>query len=872
MTHTVFLSCVTNEFGTLRPKLARMVQRTQLLVRHQDDFAHHGVRTLQMLEEEVLASDAVFHVVGNLPGANAPAAQVEDFLKRHPEFAQGFPEIAEDGRKGEISYTQWEAWLALLLGKRLVVYQVKAPAPAADTAEPSQKTHLERLKSRKVYPKVVPDVSELLEEIRISLIELHLLTRQDLEGPPCNLPYSPLGELFIGRGPFLDDLRRRFDAARRKHPGSWPNHAVTGMAGVGKTRLAIEYAWKHQEDYSALLFVNGESPTLLDSHLAGLAGVLRLGLPADAGDPDKRAAVLDWLRRHPGWLLIVDNVDDRAARDGVNAYLKEWHHGHVLITGRYVDWGKDVERLGLHVLSADDAADFLQKSTTERQAGSDDAATARQLADDLGGLCLALEQCSAYVNRLRVSLAEYRRRWQTNVKNVRGWADNVLMKYHEEKKVSVSIATTWQTTMAALSPPVRELLHLLCWLAPEPIPRTFLDAVESEQQFNGDPEEAAAELRSYSLLQRPAECDFETPGEVHRLVQLITREQLTADDRQSSLPRAVGALNAAFTGNPYDVRSWPVLNPLAAHVDEAVHHADAAGIVEPTARLMIQLGLLYKEQIRFPEAETLCRRALAIDEQSFGKDHPAVATDLSNLAQLLHATNRLAEAEPLMRRALAIYEQSFGEDHPNVAVGLNDLAQLLQDTNRLAEAEPLMRRVLAIGEQSFGKDHPKVAFRLNNLARLLHATNRLSEAEPLMRRALAIDEQSFGKDHPNVARGLNNLAQLLRDTNRLAEAEPLMRRALAIYEQSFGKNHPNVATALNNLAGLLQDTDRLAEAEPLMRRALGIFLASLGVRHPSTQTVKNNYAGLLMALGRDEQEVRARLNAVAEPLGMSFDN
>ena len=96
------------------------------------------------------------------------------------------------------------------------------------------------------------------------------------------------------------------------------------------------------------------------------------------------------------------------------------------------------------------------------------------------------------------------------------------------------------------------------------------------------------------------------------------------------------------------------------------------------------------------------RRALAIDEKSFGPDHPNVAIDLNNLALLLQATNRLAEAEPLMRRALAIDEKSFGPDHPNVAIDLNNLALLLQDTNRLAEAEPLMRLALAILAGSYG--------------------------------------------------------------------------------------------------------------------------------------------------------------------------
>ena len=96
----------------------------------------------------------------------------------------------------------------------------------------------------------------------------------------------------------------------------------------------------------------------------------------------------------------------------------------------------------------------------------------------------------------------------------------------------------------------------------------------------------------------------------------------------------------------------------------------------------------------------------------------AVAIRLNNLARLLQDTNRLAEAEPLMRRALAIDEKSYGPDHPNVAIHLNNLAQLLQDTNRLDEAQPLMRRALAIFEKSLGAGHPNTAIVRDNLAEL----------------------------------------------------------------------------------------------------------------------------------------------------------
>ncbi|MGJ8641471.1 MAG: tetratricopeptide repeat protein [Opitutaceae bacterium] len=253
---------------------------------------------------------------------------------------------------------------------------------------------------------------------------------------------------------------------------------------------------------------------------------------------------------------------------------------------------------------------------------------------------------------------------------------------------------------------------------------------------------------------------------------------------------------------------------------------------------------------RLSEAEPLMRRALAIDESSYGDSHPNVAIQLNNLASLLQATNRLSEAEPLMRRALAIFESSLGYSHPNVAIQLNNLASLLKATNRLSEAEPLMRRGLAVEESSYGDSHPNVAIQLNNLAQLLQATNRLSEAEPLMRRALAIDESSYGDSHPKVAIRLNNLAQLLKATNRLSEAEPLMRRALAIFESSYGDSHPNVAIQLNNLAQLLQATNRLSEAEPLMRRALAIDESSYGDSHPKVAIRLNNLAQLLQATNR----------------------
>ena len=67
---------------------------------------------------------------------------------------------------------------------------------------------------------------------------------------------------------------------------------------------------------------------------------------------------------------------------------------------------------------------------------------------------------------------------------------------------------------------------------------------------------------------------------------------------------------------------------------------------------------------------------MAIRETALGRDHPALATSLNNLAGLYYRQGRYAEAEPLYQRSLAILQKAHGRDHPDVAISLNNLAAL----------------------------------------------------------------------------------------------------------------------------------------------------------------------------------------------------
>jgi hypothetical protein len=247
-----------------------------------------------------------------------------------------------------------------------------------------------------------------------------------------------------------------------------------------------------------------------------------------------------------------------------------------------------------------------------------------------------------------------------------------------------SVAITWETTFAELPEPEQGLLQVVAWLAPEPIRLFFIDA-EPLTVAIPEPREALAGLAAFSLA------GFETESDavvIHRLVQDDARRRGDETGREASLRTALDAVNVLATGNPQDVRSWPVWTPLAADVASVASHADAAVIEEPTARLIGDLGIYQQSWGRLREAEPLMRRALAIDEQSYGRVNPSVAIHLNNLVQLLKATNRMAEAEPLSRRQLEIFlafTRSTGHEHPHLRKAIRNYSRLLAAMRRRRE-------------------------------------------------------------------------------------------------------------------------------------------------------------------------------------------
>src|SRR5208283_442112 len=247
----------------------------------------------------------------------------------------------------------------------------------------------------------------------------------------------------------------------------------------------------------------------------------------------------------------------------------------------------------LDVLPEEDAAAFLLERTESRRkkmlTDSEDAAA---VARDLGGLALALEQGGAYVAKIRVSLSEYRRRWESRKEEVLAWHDEMLMKYPK------SVATTWQTTIEELSQSERKLLNILAWLAPEPIPLSLL---EGNIVDGADARDTLAGLVSWSLARWMADGEGFT---VHRLVQEITRHRLPDNnEKENALNAVLDLLNARLPSLDWDEKGWRLWEQLAPHCRTLLDHL-SGHVLEPKAvRMMNQYGVWLQNRGRYTNAE-----------------------------------------------------------------------------------------------------------------------------------------------------------------------------------------------------------------------------------------------------------------------------
>ena len=707
----------------------------------------------------------------------------------------------------------------------------------------------ELLKVVRQGPSLSPPDPQLVDAILTKFAELPLTSL------PPRAPALPDGSdrlfdanpLFVGRSAELLAL-----ANALKGQTTLVVHqtaAATGMGGIGKTQLAVEFAHRYGPYFAGGVFwLSFATPDAIEAEVA-VCGAAMPEMPDSYRDLDLPTQVAlvqqAWQRPIPR-LLIFDSCEHEAL-------LVRWRPTsggcRILLTSRRQVWdlSLNVQSLALHKLQSAESIELLRKFRPDVSALGP---VLKDIAHELGDLPLALHLAGSYLkDRMRAITPE------RYLEQLRAPAllDHISLHWKTLLPADYvpNVVRTFALSYDQLGSdhPIdlmaqRLLACAACFAPGESLPWVLLAAslAAGDEEQNALAVDALNRLLALGLVE---EVDLDAIR-IHRLIALYVTH--TAPDQMIDAQRAVEAALAEaaeqvnLAGLPGRLLSWQL--HLRHITDKAIVRSS-----ELAALLCNELGYHLDSIGDLRGAKDYFEHALAIRRKLLSDEHPATATSLNNLGNVLRVIGDLKGAREYIEQALAIRRKLLGDEHPATANSLNNLGYVLRDLGDLKGAKDYIEQALVINRKLLGDEHPYTAGNLNNLGSVLRAMGDLKGAKDYIEQALVINRKLLGDEHPDTASNLNNLGSVLRAMGDLKGAKDYIEQALAIRRKLLGDEHPTTAGSLNNLGSVLQDMGDLKGAKDYIEQALAIRRKLLGDEHPTTALSLNNLGSVLQDMG-----------------------
>jgi tetratricopeptide (TPR) repeat protein len=674
---------------------------------------------------------------------------------------------------------------------------------------------------------------------------------------------------FTGRVDILARLRQgpssRITAVSPEQAPQGPlPMAVQGLGGVGKTAIAIEYAYRYRSEYDLVWWIPADQLPSVRGSLAQLAARLGLETAPAAGIDGVIAAALDALRRgapFSRWLLIFDNADQ--PEDIIDLIPRG--PGDVLITSRNHRWASVTNADLVDVFTRPESTEFLLKRVPKGLRESE----AGRLAAQLGDLPLALEQAGAMLAETPMPVDEYLRLLDEHVTSI--------MAEGKSPDYPLSMTAAWKLSVHALQenlPPARELLRCCAFFGPEPIPwdvfrhgaqpaGTALGTVISDPILLA---RCIRELGRFGLVTLDGRS-----LSVHRLVQALLRDELTAQE-QAAYRHEVHLILAAAAApkDPDNARSWPRYRDLLPHV--ASDSTELAKSCEPRVRELALAMMRYLYQSGdYASCLALTERFIEQWTTDSGPDSPDVLRAQRHLGNVLRLLGRYAQSCSVTEQGLDRARTVLGEQDSLTLFLRNSFGADLRARGDFQTARDHDEQTRILVEQVYGPQHPQALQVLASLA-LDHGLNSdYATAKDLYQQAFSlmtgVDSGATAHDVLGVWTGLGWALQLL---GRYSDALAVIQDAHAYAQEqhSFGPEHIAALRAANRYAIVCRHLpDWRDEALEVARSSLDLSARLFGSDHPDTLAVAISLSNVLRVLGQEHHAEALRL---AESTVMSY--
>ncbi|MFG3080322.1 FxSxx-COOH system tetratricopeptide repeat protein [Streptomyces parvulus] len=657
-----------------------------------------------------------------------------------------------------------------------------------------------------------------------------------------NLP--PRNQNFTGRSELLDLLGQRL----REGTTTVLPEAIHGMGGVGKTQLAIEYAYRHQSEYDIVWWIPSERPGQIGQSLVELAK--RLGLvttsEANIAGPAVREALREG-RPYSRWLLIFDNAD---SPEQVRPYFPTGGTGTILVTSRNRRWGLVGGSLEVDVFTREESKELLRGSGPEL---ADQEAEA--LADALGDLPLALVQAAAWRAETGMPASEYLRLFESK--------RNELLETAPPPDYQLPVAAAWNVSLDHLetrSPAALRLLQLCSYFAPDPISRQILSGPgyntifpELDAALN-DPMKLARAIREinrYSL----ARIDHRTNSiEMHRLVQHVLINRMSPEEQNRMREGAHALMAAADPRTPTDPESWPRYAELYTHVI-------ASGAVTSDQPWMRQLVMniakyLYywgDHEVSLDFSETAWNAWV----NRFGEEDVQTLLMGRWLVFVYLMVGRYTDASTLVEHIRSVHERVSSPDSEESLDAAQMEAAVRRAQGRFLEGAELDRLVHDRAHRAFGDDDPASLNMAHNLGVSLRLSGEFHEALQLDRKTWHLKLRLFGRDDQRSLITENSIAIDVRESGDYIGALRLQEAALEAFRDVFGNDNPATISTERELGIACRKAGNHPRALELAIKAHEAFTRRYGDTHPQSLATALPLAIALRQNG-DLEAARAR--------------
>jgi tetratricopeptide (TPR) repeat protein len=636
---------------------------------------------------------------------------------------------------------------------------------------------------------------------------------------------------FVGRHAQLDQIERALFTKNQQ-----PKTAITGLGGMGKTQIALELAYRTRDTYPdcSVLWVPATNAEGLHQAFTEIGQQLKVpGLEEHQADARKL------VQQHLGqenagrWLLIIDNIDDMAIWNSeLKGCLPNSQQGCIICTTRNRKVAVKIAAANVvkvQEMDEETAMQLLSRSLIEQELLVHHG-DAQELLEQLTFLPLAIVQAAAYINENGIALSGYLSLLEEQEQDV----VNLLSEDFEDDgrypNIKNAVATTWLISfeqIQRLDPLAADYLSFMACIVPKNIPQSILPPGPSRKEETA----AIGTLDAYSFVSKPA---LDNTLEVHRLVQLATRNWLKSEDRwhvwlKKALVRLVGIVPL---GGHEKREAWTPYLPHAIYIVGLAELKE----MDYTISLLDRIGRCEWELGRYEAATFTHMQLLERRVKVLGKEHPETLVSMNEVGVALDGQGKHVEAEQMHRKTLALNEKVLGREHPSTLVSMNRIGIALDNQGKHAEAEQMHRKTLALREKVLGREHPSTLKSMNEVGVALSRQGKYAEAEQMHRTTLALKEKVLGKEHPSTLVSMNQLGVALDRQGKHAEAEQMHRKALALREKASGKEHPETLTCMHNLAHALKNQGRRADAILLLQTCIQLRREVLGPQHPRTES------------------------------------